>query len=65
MKVGDLRKAIAGVDDNMVVMLRVDNEDGDEQFMCSPSSAAPDCGCTDTEVFIIDGTDGETNGEMD
>lgn len=58
MKVGDLRKALADVDDEMVVLLRVDSEDG-EQFMCSPTGAMPDPGCSDVEMFVIDGTDGE------
>lgn len=59
MKVKDLREAIRDVDDEMVVLLRVSNEDGEDQFMCSPSGAMPDPGCTDTECFMIDGTDGE------
>lgn len=60
MRVGDLRRAIADVDDNMVVLVRVSNEDGDQQFMCSPQNhAMPDPGCGETEMFILDGTDGE------
>jgi hypothetical protein len=59
MKVRDLKKALCGVDDEMVILLRVSNDTGDEQFMCSPRAAIPDPGCTDTEMFIIDGTDGE------
>lgn len=62
MKVGDLRKAIEGVDDDMVVLLRV--EAGDlGQMMCSPSSAIPDAGCGEVEAFMIDGHDGDTQGE--
>ena len=64
MKVKDLRSFIADVDDEMVVLLRVSNEDGDQQFMCSPSRAVPDPGCGETEAFIIDGTDGECHHEM-
>lgn len=59
MKVKDLRKALEGVDDEMVVLLRVENEDTQEQFMCSPSGAMPDPGCGEVEAFMIDGTDGE------
>lgn len=59
MKVKDLREALKDVDDEMVVLLRVNNDDGDEQFMCSPSSALPDPGCGEVEMFMIDGTDGE------
>ena len=59
MKVRDLRAALADVDDEMVVLLRVNNEDGDEQMTCSPSGAMPDPGCGETEMFTIDGTDGE------
>ena len=59
MKVKDLRTALEGVDDEMVVLLRVNDEDGGEQFMCSPSGAMPDPGCSEVEMFIIDGTDGE------
>lgn len=57
--VGDLRAATKGLDDTMRLLLRVHNEDGDKQMMCVPSSAEADAGCTDTEVFIIDGTDGQ------
>jgi hypothetical protein len=59
MKVKDLRAALVDVDDDMVVLLRVSNEDVGEQSMCSPSGAMPDPGCGEVEMFIIDGTDGE------
>lgn len=62
--VGDLRKAIADVPDEMEILLRVSDEDGGEQFMCCPSSAIPDAGCGDVEVFMIDGTDGECEHEQ-
>lgn len=58
MRVKELKAALADVEDSMVVMLRVEKEDG-EQYMCSPSNAIPDAGCTDTDVFMIDGIDGE------
>lgn len=57
--VGDLRKAIDGVDDDMRVLLRVENEDDGTQMMCAPSKAKPDAGCSELEAFLIDGTDGE------
>jgi hypothetical protein len=57
--VGDLRRAIEDVPDDMEILLRVSDEDGGEQFMCCPSNAMPDAGCGEVEVFIIDGTDNE------
>lgn len=48
MKVKNLRKALEGLDDEMVILLRVSDEDGGEQFMCSPSGAIADAGCGDT-----------------
>jgi hypothetical protein len=63
MKVKDLRLAITNVDDEMIVLLRVSDEDGGNQFLCSPSGAVPDPGCGDVEAFIIDGTDGNASTE--
>jgi len=62
--VGDLRKAIEGVDDAMEIILRVTDEDGAGQYMCCPSSAMPDAGCGEIEAFIIDGTDNECRHEQ-
>lgn len=59
MRVGDLRRAVAGVDDEMVVVLRVSNEAGNDLLMCSPDSATPDPDCADALCFVIDGTEGE------
>lgn len=59
MRVGDLRRAVADVDDEMVVVLRVSSEDSSDLFMCSPDKATPDPDCADTLCFVIDGTDGK------
>lgn len=64
MRVKDLREALKDVDDEMIVLLRVQDEDGGEQFMCSPNNAIPDPGCTDIEMFVIDGIDGECEHEF-
>jgi hypothetical protein len=58
MKVKELKAALADVDDEMVVLLRVADPEA-AQMMCSPSLAVADAGCGDVEAFIIDGTDGE------
>lgn len=59
MRVGDLRRAVADVDDAMVVVLRVSNEAGNDLLMCSPDKAVSDPDCADTLCFVIEGTEGE------
>lgn len=63
MNAKQLRDALIDIDDDMIVLLRVSNEDTQEQFMCSPSGAVPDAGCGEVEAFIIDGTDGQCHHE--
>lgn len=53
MKVRDLRLALDGVDDDLDVVVRAENDEGD--FFCgSPATARPTTGCDDELFFAID-----------
>lgn len=62
--VGELRKALAGLDDDMEVILRITTDGGDNLYMMNIESAAPEHGCADTPAFMIDGyADEDPEGE--
>lgn len=52
--VGELRKALAGLDDGMEVILRITTDGGDSLHMMSIAATA-EYGCADTPAFMIDG----------
>lgn len=63
MTVGDLRKALEGVDDGMFVLIRAVHESGDQVFVGGATSAVVDAGCTDVDAFVIDGDEDEITEE--
>lgn len=56
MTVGELRKALEGLDDAMDVCVRAteESEEGDIDFIGGVASASAEYGCTDYLSFVID-----------
>lgn len=53
MKVRELLAALAAADENMEIVIRGQSTD-ESQFMGGVTHAGPECGCTETFVFMID-----------
>lgn len=65
MTVGELRKALEGVRDDMEVVVRAyeERDDGDEQIVGGVFSAAMEFGCDNTPAFIIDANSDDAPGD--
>jgi hypothetical protein len=57
MTVGDLRKALYKLPDTMEVVVRGDNDEGDQVFCGGILTAEVEHGCDDTPAFVIDCTE--------
>lgn len=55
MKVGALRRALEGIDDDTDVIVRAD--DGDDLIICGLKSASLQYDCDDESYFALDGDD--------
>lgn len=51
--VGELRKALEGLDDSMEVILSIITDAGDSLLSMSITNCSVECGCTEVDVFVI------------
>lgn len=59
MRVSDLVDQLLNCNQNLPVLLRVQNEDGDQQLMADDLSISVSAGCGEVEYCIIDGIEPE------
>lgn len=54
MTVGELRKALVGLDDAMDICVRANDDDETDDFIGGVQSASAEYGCNDYLTFVID-----------